>query len=175
MPCLVLTYTFVDSLAWLIFGPEEKSSKKRFIKWVDKYFLPHFDARCSAIDLYASRCATLHGLSWESHLTQTRKAKVLLFYSSDDKKGVEEAAAAVFSTDHAIMLSIDTLLQAMRGSYADFLAHMESDEGLRRRVEVRLGKRCVSLTPDQFKRLASAMKNLSSSNLKQQPTAGSGG
>lgn len=175
MPCLTLTYTLIDSFAWLLYGPEESGVKKRFTKWVDRFFLPHFRCGCTALDLYAARCSILHGLSWESQLSQSRHAKVLLYFSSKDEQSIKQASSKIFSADHTIMVSMGALTGALNASYASFLEHIGSNDKARQKVEKRLGKRYAYLTTAQFEKLGAAFEKIASSNPKLQPTEKSGG
>ena len=53
--------------------------KDRFVRLCEVYLLPSTNVRCSALDLYASRCSFLHSLGWESNLSREGKAKPIFY------------------------------------------------------------------------------------------------
>src|SRR5690242_19662542 len=75
VPCLVLTYTGFDALAWTVYGATIHETKRRFVKLCETHVFPLSSLGCSALDLYAARCSILHSLGWESSLSQGGDAR----------------------------------------------------------------------------------------------------
>ncbi|RYG86577.1 MAG: hypothetical protein EON58_21570, partial [Alphaproteobacteria bacterium] len=79
IPLLVLTYTALDALAWARYGDQMGDVKERFLKFCDEHVLAGEVIRCTALDLYAARCAMLHSLGWESRLSEKGYAKAVVY------------------------------------------------------------------------------------------------
>ena len=80
MPALILTYSAIDFLAWLA-RPAGKTSvdRQEFVGFAKKYIVDAGFSQCSAIDLYAARCAHVHSNSFESSLSASGAASVVLY------------------------------------------------------------------------------------------------
>ncbi len=82
-PTLMLIYSLIDILAYLGLPPENKDTwakKSGFESWVNTYMLGESSRiRCTARDLYASRCSVLHCGSTHSDLSRQKKAKQIFY------------------------------------------------------------------------------------------------
>ena len=80
-PSIILTYSLIDTLAWLNLPPEKDDvGSTEFRIWVDKYLNPKALFQCSSLELYAARCGMGHSHNSDSNLIRegaTRK----IFYS----------------------------------------------------------------------------------------------
>ncbi|MFC3108041.1 hypothetical protein ACFQAT_18745 [Undibacterium arcticum] len=135
MPCLVLIYTIIDSISWLAYGACEQSSKKRFILWVEKYYLGRLEGSCDSIDLYAARCSILHGLSWESNLTKDGKAKRLFYAIGRNGKKPGELDTRIWSQDQVASMQIDSMISSLKLAMACFFEDAKKDDVLSQRLE----------------------------------------
>lgn len=79
LPALVLVYAGVDAAAALTVEDLRTKVGDRFAWWVNTYFLPRTPLTATAVDLFAARCAILHTLTARSDLSETGKARRLLY------------------------------------------------------------------------------------------------
>jgi hypothetical protein len=113
MPALILIYTLIDTFAWVVSDKNEKSTRKRFESWVEKWILAHRPLPCSATELYAARCAVLHTLSSQTALTESGEARqVLHAWASADVAALQASINALGRTD-VVALSIEELFDAV--------------------------------------------------------------
>lgn len=89
---LILIFSTIDAVG-LLNAPksQKRSTQETFKSWVKKYMLNDPRVEYTARDLWASRCATLHTYTTSSDLSNSGKAKEILFYSGDplDSKNSE--------------------------------------------------------------------------------------
>jgi hypothetical protein len=69
MQSLVLLYSAIDTVAWAC-KPDGDTSGSEFCAWVEKYMRPEARLGCTAVDLYAARCAVVHSGRSESRLSR---------------------------------------------------------------------------------------------------------
>jgi len=160
MPCLTLIYTVIDSISWLAYGGEDAKSKQRFIKWSEKYLLPQMKNECSAIDLYSARCSILHGLSWESDLSKTHKAKSIVYSLGRDTENSSELDKEIFSQDFVASIHIDSFIGALKKAVNEFFSDAESDQAIKNRVTVANGKRYAKVKIADYEKMVSEVKAL---------------
>ncbi len=80
IPGTILIFCCIDLVASLSRPKDrEEVTKTEFVNWIDKYFLPKSNLKCSAVDLYASRCSLCHTYSAESSLSRKGEAKEISF------------------------------------------------------------------------------------------------
>ena len=152
IPCLVLIYTTIDSLGWLAFGDTEKSAKNRFVRWADHHLMPRLSAEFSALDLYAARCSILHGLSWESNLSETGQAKYLIYAMGKNTDSASELSKAFFSEKTVACLHIDAFISSLKLAVFDFYEQMKGDPVLADRLKHAQGKRFAKVPIDLYKK-----------------------
>jgi len=158
IPCVALAYTLIDSLAWLLYGDMGLGSGKRFTMWVEQYLLPELPCECSALDLYAARCAILHTLSSESHLNRAGRAKAFVYSTGLSSSKIEEAASVLFPNDKTIGLDVNAFVAALRIAAAKFEKQVQSDAEMRRAVGTRFQKKYAFVTEAQLLGLARALR-----------------
>jgi hypothetical protein len=78
-PGLVLIYSGMDVAAWIWCVNPAGPVKQRFVHWVDRYMKPKETLRCSALELYSARCATVHNFGSESEMTRKGEARNFLY------------------------------------------------------------------------------------------------
>ena len=79
-PSLILLYSTIDIMAWLDRDENHKDVRRSdFIKWVETYLLPNYRFSCTALDLYAARCAIIHSYSSESSLSRNGEANMIFY------------------------------------------------------------------------------------------------
>jgi len=74
-PSLVLIYSGIDVAAWVWCVNTAGPVKQRFVHWVDRYTKPKETLRCSALEVYSARCATVHNFGSESEITRKGAAR----------------------------------------------------------------------------------------------------
>jgi hypothetical protein len=78
-PALILIYATIDSYAWAASDTANASVRSRFEAFVRDWMLPNHPMPCNPTDLYAARCAILHTLTAYSDLSNSKKAKPILY------------------------------------------------------------------------------------------------
>jgi hypothetical protein len=66
MPTTILIYSLIDSVAWACSNKAERSTRRNFESWVERWMMPRFAPiapRIQAVDLYAARCGVLHSMT----------------------------------------------------------------------------------------------------------------
>ena len=136
VPCLMLLYSFIDILAWLLYEEKTKEVGERYRKFVDEYFLPESELSCSADDIYSARCGILHSYSSESNKTERGKAK-RIYYIASDKEGDSSESVIPEPTEDVIQLKIEDMISAFENSIEKLLDHMRNDPYLEIEIEER--------------------------------------
>ena len=134
IPALVLLYSAIDIAAGLASDNADISSKKRFVKWVNRYMAPHARLACSAQDLYGARCGMVHSFAAESSLSRRGEAKQILYaYGESDAAKLHEMIALA-QMDYCLVIHSDDLFKAVRESIQAFLDDAARDSALLERV-----------------------------------------
>jgi hypothetical protein len=123
LPALMLIYSTIDVMAWLDRDEEANDvTRSDFLRWADTYLLPDSDLGCTAIDLYAARCAILHSYSAESRLTREGIAKTVYYAWGTAREETLRAAVAQSSLRGKVrVVHISNLLKALRKALAEFI------------------------------------------------------
>lgn len=125
MPALILLYSLIDSLAWVVYEEELSKVGERFEKFCDEFVLPGSGLPCSAKELYSARCSSLHLLGWESNLTKHKGVRALFYsYQDTDLESAQRVADLIFpgkfvgiralSLHAAIKAAIDRVIKQSR-------------------------------------------------------------
>ncbi len=125
MPALILIFTGIDFMASLN-RPESEPDVRRqdFLDWAEKYVLSNGTFSCSALDLYAARCALVHTYTPISKLSRQKKAKEILYsWGKADGKGAQDFLDQVGMTTN-VVVHIDDLIVAFRTGVEQFLRDM---------------------------------------------------
>lgn len=130
VPALVLMYTLIDSLAWASIGETEKSVRKRFEAWVDTWLLPElrqFSASVTSSDIYAARCAVLHTLTGSSDMSDTGRARRIMYAWGTGRVEVLEAALQETDDQSHVALHYDDLQASLFKAVDRFLDAANAD------------------------------------------------
>lgn len=140
LPALVLAYSLIDHLAWINMPDAQQDvTRDDFGDWVEKYVLSGSGLRCTALDLYAARCALLHTHAAESRLTRHSAAKQVFYaWGKADVQVLEQLA--VVKSGKACAVRIEALLGAISDGKQRFLADIEKDADLKPRAVRRSAK-----------------------------------
>jgi hypothetical protein len=133
---LILVYTCIDTMAWLIASKGEKVGS-RYRSWVSRYLLPAAPRMaCTADELYAARCAILHTMTADGDGQQRGRN---LVYAQKDLETLE---LWVRSTDPMRFVAIDVadLLSGARLGCAAMFEQSRNDKVLRERIEAKRDK-----------------------------------
>jgi hypothetical protein len=111
MPALMLLYATIDCMAWLDRDLSHDDVKRDdFLRWVDRHLLPNGAIPCTAIDLYAARCAILHSYTAESLLSRQGQARQIWYAWGRDYKASDlQPAIDALGGVKAIALHVETL------------------------------------------------------------------
>ncbi len=153
MPALILIYTLIDTFAWVVFGEEEKSSRRRFERWAEKWVLSQGAISCSATELYAARCAVLHSLTSEAALTKSGEARQVAYAWGSASTAKLQTSIDAMRQKNIVALHIGELFEAVREGMAQVVEASATDALLRQRLEGAAAKHFVSMDNekvDQF-------------------------
>jgi len=131
LPTLVLIYASIDILASLI-RPEsqEDVSRSDYTAWVEKYLLRAGSLPCTALEIYAARCALLHTYGAESRLSREGHARQIVYARGAYTGPVElETNKGEVSVVH-----VGDLFGAFHRGTTGFLAELEADVVLAERA-----------------------------------------
>jgi hypothetical protein len=152
-PCLILTYTALDALAWTVYGDAIPESKKRFLKLCEEYALPLSKLHCSALDLYSARCSMLHSLGWESSLSQSGLARSAHYSFGSDAQHVTQVALERIAPGKFVGINADDLISATIATHHKIIEVAQSDGALDERLKHAEGKQYMSLTRETAERV----------------------
>jgi hypothetical protein len=130
LPGLILVYSTIDTALIRPAGAPE-GRRQDFVDWVDTYLLPGSGLTCSALELYAARCAVVHTYGAGSRLSRAGRARTVAYGSG--------APTRVRGTDRdgrpVIPIHIATLWSALATALARFLQDLHASPAKRRLVE----------------------------------------
>jgi hypothetical protein len=121
MPALVVLYSGIDTLAWASLSTGDVT-RSDFCRWVDKYMNPQQSLGCTALDLYAARCAIVHSSAAESRLSREGNA-VQLWYVTDPAR-IPEVEAFATRKGHAVRVVAPSQIV---GAFADAALQFSDD------------------------------------------------
>ncbi len=133
--CLVsavaLMFAAIDSLSALA-RPEnqQRTTRRDFLDWSDRYLQPSKSLGCNSLDLYAARCGVLHTYSAESDLEKKGKACRLVYQWKTGPK----ANATHPLPDDAVVIEVEALRDVIQQAVRQFLVDSEMDRVTRERV-----------------------------------------
>jgi len=132
---VILAYCAIDAMAFL-YMPEEKQKveKSDFINWVENYLKTEVAQpyQYNGVDLYGARCGIVHTYSAESDLSKKNISKKIGYI-----KGFNHFYDPVKHPE-LVILGLDLFIQDFYDAVDKFIADIERDENLRRRVDHRL-------------------------------------
>jgi hypothetical protein len=137
LPALMLIYSTIDVMAWLDHDEEAKDvTRSDFLRWTETYLLPDSDLGCTAIDLYAARCAILHSYSAESRLSREGRAKTISYaWGTAKEETLRSAVARSSLRDKVQVVHINKLLKALKKGVAEFIEARGDIPLIQRQIE----------------------------------------
>ena len=140
-PALVLIYTGIDFMASFD-RPQEASkvARQHYLDWVERYLLPNGQLNCSAIDIYAARCALVHTYGGTSALTQDGKARSIGYaWGTKEPDEAQRVLDQVGITDH-VFIHVGELFEAFKQGATSFLEDVGKDPAKFALVKRRAGE-----------------------------------
>lgn len=133
MPCLIMLYSGLEIVARMGSNPGE-TTRRYFMRWVDKHILQKADFEVTAIDLYAARCGALHAFSPDSDLFKDGKARRIAY--SWGTASVDKLRDSIRMTSHDLAaVHLNTFICAFMSGIADFMDELEADPVAQKRAE----------------------------------------
>lgn len=132
---VLLTYCAMDAMAFLFMpAGEQKVGGSDFKDWVKKYMKTDSGQpyQYNEEDLYGARCGIVHTYGAESDLSRKNKCKEIVYIN-----GLNHLYDPAKHPD-LVLLSLNLFIQDFCDAVDKFLADIEKDENLRKRVEDRL-------------------------------------
>jgi hypothetical protein len=133
---VILTYCAMDAMAFLSM-PEgkQKVGKSDFKVWVRKYLKTDSvqPYQYNEEDLYGARCGIVHTYGAESDLSRENKCKKIVYKPNCLKHFYDPA-----KHPDLVVLGVDLFIRDFYDAICKFLADIEKDDNLRKRVEKRL-------------------------------------
>jgi hypothetical protein len=130
LPSLILIYSCIDALASIRLPKgREKVKGKDYIKFCNDHLLPESSLNCSAIDLYAGRCSTLHKGTAVSDLSQRDEAAEIYYHigvASELQDNYQKRIDEKYSKK-VIIVDLDELRKALNNSYFSFSKELEGN------------------------------------------------
>lgn len=139
-PALILIYATIDSYAWAASDTPNATVRSRFEAFVRDWMLPNHPLPCSPTDLYGARCAILHTLTAYSDLSDSKKAKPILY-----AWGTANASSLGEVLEHAEMrdgvcLHIEDLANALFEAMVAVTEKATTDSQLNARLKEAAGR-----------------------------------
>lgn len=133
---VTLCYATIDALSALS-RPEDQRDTNRtvFIDWIDSYLLPAPGLECTAIDLYGARCGILHTYRPESALSVAGDAPPIFYQWRDGPPAAYERDLP----DNALVINVESLVQAVRTGAEKFAAAERANRQLSERITHHMG------------------------------------
>lgn len=135
---ILLTYCAIDAMAFLSMPAEnQKSGRSDFKNWVEKYLKTDSGQpyQYNKEDLYGARCGIVHTYCAESDLSKENKCKKIVYKPNCLKHFYEPA-----KHPDLVVLGLNLFIRDFFDAVDSFLAEIEVDDNLRKRVEERLPK-----------------------------------
>jgi len=135
---ILLTYCAMDAMAFLAMPTgQQKSGRSDFKRWVGKYMQTSSKQpyQYDKEDLYGARCGIVHAYTAESDMSKDKKCKQIV-YKINCLKHLYDPS----KNPELVVLGLNLFIQDFYDAVDRFLADIEEDEDLRKRVEGRLPK-----------------------------------
>lgn len=132
LPTLMILFTAIDSAGHLY--SNNKSVRKRFIEWVDKWMIGDNKQSFSSIDLYSARCGILHTLTANSSLVDERKAKKGIYIYKDATEDETINALGKEILTEYFVVKIEDLIKLFYKGFLNFFDTILKDPILRNNV-----------------------------------------
>jgi hypothetical protein len=132
LPCLVLLYAGIDSMAWLARDPaDEDVTRGDFVRWCEAYLLRPPTPHCSGVDLYGARCGILHSHAAGSRLMREGQARPLWYElpTGETLIPVHSSSALLATT-----VRLEPFVQSVFVGCSSFVAAADADPKLGQQV-----------------------------------------
>ncbi|MCX6175036.1 MAG: hypothetical protein NTZ27_09820 [Ignavibacteriales bacterium] len=132
LPTLMILFTAIDSAGHLY--SNNKSGRKRFIEWVNRWLIGDKELPFTAIDLYSARCGILHTLTANSSLVEERKAKkgIYTLKETNEKEAIDALGEGIL--DEYFIIRINSLVELFLKGFLDFFDNILTNPELRKNV-----------------------------------------
>lgn len=148
MPGIVLLYSLTDSLAWTVFKEETNNVGERFERFCDEFVITGSSLPCSAREIYAARCSTLHFLGWESNLTKHKGVRALFYGRRGTSLDIAQKTADAIAPGQFIGVHTEHLHDAIKVAVDRVVERSLKD--------LELAKRLKDANISQYRNLSSA-------------------
>jgi len=127
VPGMILMFSTIDILSGLdVDFSQERSTRTRFEKWVDRFVLNGAELGVTATDLYGARCGLIHEFSSSSDLVETGRA-TQIYYALHEPEAAELRQALNGAGIKALVLNVELFAQAMTSANCAFINSLEAE------------------------------------------------
>lgn len=127
-PALILLYAGIDVASSLdVECKPMKRVKERYTHWCKQYLLRAKPLPCTEQDLYAARCGLVHGLTAESDLSKTNRARMIIYAWGRGKVVHLENAMRQGVIKNSVALQVEDLILANQLGLELFFDALEKD------------------------------------------------
>jgi hypothetical protein len=137
LPALMMLYAAVDILGSLLRPESEPDTKgEYFKKWVHDYMIAHSQVAFTSEELWSARCGLLHTHTASSKLSRQGKARQLHYFRAHGASlppAMQHAMRDALSQGK-LFVEVDALCTVFRDGTQRFLAAVQSDAALEKRV-----------------------------------------
>lgn len=135
VPALILAFSGVDALAALSYG-RNTQTRKRFISWIDRYFLPNSPLQIDSRELYAARCAIIHTFGPNSSLSDKGDTRRVLFgFQEGNTETLRQLIATNGDESADIVIDFTLFIESFEMAINRFIENINSDTDLSSRVQ----------------------------------------
>lgn len=137
IPALIMIYCGIDILASLDTDQSKSNNhsvKNNFVRWVNKYMLPNEHLNCTALDLYAARCAVVHTFGVGSRWSEKGSAKRLIYAFGDSSSKELQAVIDAHGVPEDVAVHFDDIVEAFKQAVMEFKKAILTDKDLKARV-----------------------------------------
>jgi hypothetical protein len=126
-PALVVQYSAMDAAAWLDVQAAGDVTRKDFVTWTERYFLPDSGLKCTGLELYGARCGLLHSHTAFSKLSREGGIRTIGYAWGTGKAEDLNEAAVHLNRPDVVGVHMDDLLKALRAAIQSFLSEVAVD------------------------------------------------
>lgn len=130
MPFLMLLYTTMDILGFIVVEDETARPGESFQGFVDRYMMKHLRA-ANSLDLWGARCALLHTGTPESSLSNRNKARVILYsWGTADSSINEQVIQQSDRPEHYVAITGEELHESLIRGLEDLAEELKTNKTL---------------------------------------------
>ena len=127
MPALILIYSAIDSISWVASDDENQPVGERFQTWVDDWMLQKYPLPCTAIELYAARCAILHTLTPNSILSEKKGVRRISYAWGKAKQNDLAESIKLLEYPGLVAVHVNDIFYSFNNGFVDFIETLEKD------------------------------------------------